>query len=85
MYTWGNNKYSETFCNGLVMDLPWQVKYEEKIVRIACGLFFNVAITDSGKICSWGINNHGQLGIDKCQKETNPGIMVSPKDITIGN
>ncbi|KAL6423985.1 hypothetical protein ACFW04_009721 [Cataglyphis niger] len=85
VYTWGNRKYSEIFCDGLFKDLPWQVKYEEKIVRIACGLSFNVAITDSGKICSWGINNYGQLGVDKWdkQKEINPGIMVLPKDITI--
>jgi len=87
MYTWGDNKYSKVFCNEHVniVNLPWQVQCKEKFAHVACGLYFNMAITNNGKIYSWGINDYGQLGIGHCQEKKNPCIITSLEDITIGN
>ncbi|GAB1868571.1 RCC1 and BTB domain-containing protein 1-like isoform X2 [Camponotus japonicus] len=85
MYTWGDNKYSKVFCNEHVniVNLPWQVQCKEKFAHVACGLYFNMAITNNGKIYSWGINDYGQLGIGHCQEKKNPCIITSLEDITI--
>ena len=34
----------------------------ERFVRVACGSFHNLALTASGAVYSWGINDYGQLG-----------------------
>lgn len=34
-----------------------------KIQRVACGDSFSLAMTDSGKIYSWGIGQNGCLGL----------------------
>jgi alpha-tubulin suppressor-like RCC1 family protein len=34
----------------------------EKIVIISCGLWYSMALTESGRVYSWGNNSSGQLG-----------------------
>lgn len=36
---------------------------DEKVVDISCGYYHTVAITDKGKLVTWGRNDYGQLGI----------------------
>lgn len=57
----------------------------KKVIYIACGEFFNIAITNNGNVYSWGINNYGQLGIDNCTNQTHACLITSLTDVTIGN
>lgn len=33
-----------------------------RIVKVACGSYHSFALDDQGRLWSWGLNNHGQLG-----------------------
>ncbi|KMQ87738.1 rcc1 and btb domain-containing protein 1, partial [Lasius niger] len=63
---------------------PKPVKIEEnKIVCIASGWLFNMAVTDTGKIYSWGCNNYGVLGLDLPPPNLSNGHTTSiPRRIT---
>lgn len=34
----------------------------DTVIKVACGAFHNLALTASGTVYSWGINDYGQLG-----------------------
>lgn len=38
---------------------------KKKIVQVACGKYFSMALTENGEVYSWGCNYYGQLGITK--------------------
>ena len=48
--------------------LPFSVKVQdreenqEQIVKVECGMNYNVVLSSTGKVYSWGIANFGQLG-----------------------
>jgi len=53
------------------ISVPKQVKHElekKKVVHIACGLGFNIVVTDENKIYGWGNNGVGQISIVQAQK-----------------
>ena len=42
------------------------------VVKVACGAFHNLALTASGHVYSWGINDYGQLGNGTTSNSTVP-------------
>lgn len=34
------------------------------MIDIKCGFHHNIALTESGRIYGWGLNNYGQLGVN---------------------
>jgi RCC1 and BTB domain-containing protein len=36
----------------------------EKIVKISCGFWHSLALTENGRVFGWGSNTNGQLGVD---------------------
>lgn len=61
-----------------------------KIVRISCGHFFNMALTDNGEVYSWGDNSVGQLGTKsnsstKNSSNNEPCKVIALAEIIIGN
>lgn len=68
MYAWGKYPASLGFCsesdNQPVLT-PKNVKGTingKKVVSIAAGFQHSVAITESGKVYTWGMNDYGQCG-----------------------
>lgn len=67
VYTFGGNEYGQlghgakntrrTDVPGRVIGLP-----AERIREVAAGLFYNAAVTSSGRLYEWGYDHTGQLG-----------------------
>eukprot|EP00824_Muranothrix_gubernata_P009636 TRINITY_DN22338_c0_g1_i1.p1 TRINITY_DN22338_c0_g1~~TRINITY_DN22338_c0_g1_i1.p1 ORF type:complete len:803 (+),score=170.56 TRINITY_DN22338_c0_g1_i1:3-2411(+) len=65
VYSWGNNMRSQLGREGLytepariaALELP-----NENVIRVAAGVWHSMALTDSGRVFTWGCNLNGQLG-----------------------
>ena len=44
-------------------DWPSEVNIPEAVVRVACGSNHTLALTQSGRVYTWGQSSHGQLGL----------------------
>jgi len=77
---WEENDSEESDCeenddqvgneNTAHFDALKQVKHElkkKKVVRIVCGLNFNIVVTDENKLYGWGENRNGQISIVRPQ------------------
>jgi len=65
MYAWGNNYSGQLgISSGDSSEIPSYVTalYGVKIVDVTCGDNFGAAISDKGKLYTWGYGNEGQLG-----------------------
>lgn len=73
VYVWGNGSYGRLglgFENQenyptLVEDLG-----DKKITKISCGTFHTIALSEDGKMFSFGQNKYGKLGINVRQENT---------------
>lgn len=67
--SWGWNK-NKTLCQGHDDYLPGRpclalrISRKFKIVNLAVGVDHVLAALENGKLCSWGYNDRGQLGVD---------------------
>ena len=96
LYTWGNNE-SGNIGNGTTNDqtTPYLVGINGKIKNVVSSCDETVfAITEDGKLYSWGKNNHGQIGDGKADdsgisNQLTPHLVVGidgkVKDIIIDN
>ncbi len=82
VYGWGSNS-SGQLVGGItpVIYSPVNVTdnitpVDEKIIQVVTGYYHSLAVTESGKVYSWGVNNYGQLG-DKTTLDR-----ITPVDIT---
>jgi alpha-tubulin suppressor-like RCC1 family protein len=55
----------------------------EKVKAISCGLWHSMALTESGRVFSWGNNAWGQLGIENSEEEHISEFSNSPKLIKL--
>lgn len=65
--SWGNNKFGQLgLLDYLDRDHPTSLDYlkEQKIIAVAAGEHHVLAITNTGKLYTWGSNTYGQLGND---------------------
>ena len=86
VWTWGNNQYGQ-LGNGTTQNVnisdPLRVVgvnsegYLERITQITAGAHFAAALTEDGKVVTWGYNAHGQLGNNTT---TNSGVPVYVQD-----
>jgi len=94
VFSWGEGKFGRlghaSEANEL---LPRMVEDENlsttRIIQIACGGFHTAAITDQGKLFTWGGGEHGQLGHgnkENCQRPTMVKLLfeVKLKQVTCG-
>lgn len=51
---------------------PRRIDTSGGFVRIACGAFHSLAVTYSGELYTWGINDFGQLGNGTTSYATEP-------------
>lgn len=54
---------------------------DEDIVDCACGLWHAVAITESGKVYTWGYGKDGQMGHGTNKGSTVPQLVTALKDV----
>ncbi len=53
------------------------------VVKVACGAFHNLALTSSGAVFSWGINDYGQLGNGTTSNSKVPILVEGLQDVAI--
>jgi hypothetical protein len=67
VYAWGCNRFGQigNECDNEYQLKPIKIeKFEEKtIVAISCGFYHSLALTENGRVYSWGNNYRKQLGI----------------------
>ena len=59
-----------------------QVATTEKIIRIACGGFHSIMITNNYEIMVFGCNDYGQLGLGHYNNEPSPKLLMKNENIT---
>jgi alpha-tubulin suppressor-like RCC1 family protein len=69
VFAWGKNRFGQ-IGNGdcKVVLIPYHVNdFNERVKAISCGEWHSMALTESGRVFSWGNNEFGQLGVgDNC-------------------
>ena len=93
LYTWGYNGYGQLGDNSTSNDyyakqMPMSRVGNEKIIYICdSGYYYTsvYAITESGKLWSWGRNGNGQLGIGNTTDQTTPQEMTAVSGSPIEN
>jgi alpha-tubulin suppressor-like RCC1 family protein len=90
VYAWGKNSYGQVG-NGRsgpnkLQLIPMIVSgfNDEKVIQISCGKWHSMALTESGRVFSWGSNKSGQLGHNNSDKVVNkPSIVLLSNEIPI--
>jgi RCC1 and BTB domain-containing protein len=79
VYAWGRNNYGQIGDGSDVLMHSKTVEVlgfdDEKVIAISCGLNHSMALTESGRVYSWGNNECGQLGF-----EYNEGLIDEYKE-----
>jgi alpha-tubulin suppressor-like RCC1 family protein len=71
VYTWGwisfGQIWNERSGKNEFQLIPIKVNgfNDEKVIQISCGVWHSMALTESGRVFSWGDNGSGQLGLNK--------------------
>ncbi len=74
VYTWGYGKdgalgHGDYSISPSAKKIEYFEKNKIKIVKIECGDYFTMALSDNGKIYTWGQNNYGQLGLGRSSQQ----------------
>lgn len=83
LWSWGANSNYELGRGNKVGG--WQPKAipsleNVRIVQIACGGYHSLALTEDGKVLSWGYGGHGQLGHSSIQNQKVPTMIEALAD-----
>ena len=68
----GKNSEQDLFLETPTL-IPYFSKNEIKIQKISCGEAHSLALSDKGKVYSWGFGTNGQLGLGFCEDSFEPG------------
>jgi len=83
LFTWGRAWVNPKVTSGLGYELDAETEYQatpkrvdalsqERVVGVALGDGFTLAVTDAGAVFSFGYSLHGVLGHDSCENEVLP-------------
>lgn len=84
VYSVGKNDYGQLgLGHARNVKVPNMVKIsfgesDEKVVAVSCGYYHTVAITEKGKLITWGQNDYGQLGIGSKDHKNSPQYVPLP-------
>lgn len=88
VFAWGGNEYGQLSINNNIdttkpvdITMNFQLYPTEEIISMALGNNHCIAITNHGRVFTWGLNNHGQLGNGLNTGNNKNSI---PTDITFG-
>jgi len=83
VYAWGSNNCGQLGL-GVSNNQPTPRRvtghlttYNKKVIGIASGQSFTVALTEDGVLCSWGYNGNGQLGIGNNTNQQLPARVLN--------
>jgi hypothetical protein len=86
VYAWGSNQFGQ-IGNGNNENqlIPIKVKgfNNEKVIQISCGYCHSMALTESGRVFSWGYCKWGQLGHNNTDNENKPSTVLLSNEISI--
>lgn len=71
------------FTNQRALDMPQKVDLRVSFAKITCGAGHSVALSEGGKVYSWGLNLLGQLGQGGTEPRWSPTLIQSLKDIVV--
>lgn len=83
LWSWGANSNNELGTGDKVGGWkPRQISSLEdmRIIQIACGGYHSLALTEGGKVLSWGHGGHGQLGHSSIQNQKVPTMIEALAD-----
>jgi alpha-tubulin suppressor-like RCC1 family protein/tRNA A-37 threonylcarbamoyl transferase component Bud32 len=87
VYAWGKNRYGQVGNNEdhQIQALPIKITgFEgEKVVMISCGSKHSMALTESGRVYSWGRNIRGQLGLHNSDDTNKPSAVILFDEIPV--
>jgi alpha-tubulin suppressor-like RCC1 family protein len=89
VYAWGSNEFgqigNERSDKNECQLIPIKVNgfNEEKVIQISCGGYHSMALTESGRVFSWGRNISGQLGLYYSVNTNKPLIVSLSNKISI--
>ena len=68
--------------SNIFIDSPTHISFpnNNKIVSISCGYRHTLALTDNGKVYTWGGNQYGQLGVGDNADRTDPDLIKMPQN-----
>ncbi len=78
----GNGRSGENECQ--LIPIKVNGFNNEKVVMISYGFWYSTALTESGRVFSWGNNSYGQLGLntpDDCIEK--PSVMLLSNELSI--
>ncbi|CAO2831173.1 unnamed protein product [Amaranthus hypochondriacus] len=83
LWTWGANSNYELGTGDKVGG--WKPRLissleDVRLVQIACGGYHSLALTEDGKVLSWGHGGHGQLGHSSNQNQKVPTVIEALAD-----
>lgn len=61
--------------------VPGRVPGLENVLTVAAGSFHSLALTEDGKVWSWGLNDHGQLGDGTTESRGTPAQVLNLTDV----
>ncbi len=92
VYSFGNNSYGQlglaldddnVYEPTLILEMPKNIKY------ISAGTNISLVLNENGQVYSWGLNEHGQLGLGDIIEQHKPALVLKmPADtiqISIGD
>ena len=68
-----NNKKEKNLYVGTPSLIPYFSKNKIIIEKISCGEAHSLALSEKGKVYSWGFGSNGQLGLGFCEDSFEPG------------
>uniref|UniRef100_A0A8C5MMK1 HECT domain-containing protein n=1 Tax=Leptobrachium leishanense TaxID=445787 RepID=A0A8C5MMK1_9ANUR len=82
VFTWGEGTEGELGTGQLnqTNSIPRRISglSNSKIIQVSCGHFHSIALSDDGRVFSWGSNKAGQLGLGKqTPNQARPQIVMS--------
>jgi len=81
LYSWGSNNCGQLGLGPNNQPTPrriggYLVSSNKKVIYVACGQSFSVALTEDGELYSWGYNGNGQLGLGNSSNQQNPARII---------
>ena len=87
VYTWGsdnNGQLGNGDASSENVTVPTKITVDatKKVVAIAAGYSFSLALLSDGSVYSWGLNDKGQLGTEKSMTPTTTPTVIAGLQVT---
>jgi alpha-tubulin suppressor-like RCC1 family protein len=83
VYSWGNNNSGQCGNSHFskIEDTPLQIRALQNICKICVGDFHCAALTNDGRLYTWGCGSEGQLGHGNRSNQSTPRLLEGIEDV----